>query len=57
MTEKTKFEMAIQGMQIPEQRRIGNADNAHWFLRDGAAINREHPMILLAICHARRLTH
>jgi len=55
MSERIKFERAIDGMQIPDSRRAGTPENARWFLRNGAMMNREHPKILLAICHARRI--
>jgi hypothetical protein len=55
MSERFKFERAISGMQIPEDRRLGTPENARWFLRSGAVLNRDHPNILLAICHARRI--
>lgn len=53
--EQTKFERAIADMQVPRERRKGTAENARWFLRSGAIVNRDHPQILVAICHARRL--
>lgn len=55
MSEHFKYERAIAGMQIPEDRRQGTPENARWFLRNGAVLNRDHPNILLAICHARRI--
>lgn len=55
MSQRIKFERAIQGMQMPDFRRAGTAENARWFLRSGAVLNRDHPKILLAICYARRI--
>ena len=55
MSERSKFERAIADMQIPQDRRRGTPENARWFLRSGAVLNREYPKILLAICHARRI--
>ncbi|MGD2117226.1 MAG: hypothetical protein PVG66_02610 [Chromatiales bacterium] len=55
-TERIKFENAIQDMQLPVARRSGTHTNARWFLRHGVAMNRAHPKILLAICHAQRIT-
>ena len=54
-TEVQKFESAIAGMKIPDQRKKGTPENARWFLRNGMVINRDHDNILVAICHARRL--
>ena len=54
-TEAQKFERAIAGMNIPEQRRKGTPENARWFLRNGLVINRDHINVLVAICHAQRL--
>ena len=55
MSERLKFETAIAGMRIPQDRRLGTPENARWFLRKGAVFNRRHPNILLAICHALRI--
>ena len=55
VTQRIKYERAIAGMRVPGERRSGTPENARWFLRSGAIVNREHPDILLAICHARRL--
>ena len=54
-SQRKKFEHAVADMRIPGERRSGTPENARWFLRRGAIVNRDHPNILLAICHARRL--
>ena len=56
LTERIKFERAINDMQVPAARRSGTHANARWFLSHAVAQNRAHPNILLAICHARRIT-
>lgn len=52
---KQKFERAVATMDVPEMRKEGNAFNARWFLRNGPVRNSEHPNILTAILHAKRL--
>jgi len=54
-SQRKKFERIVAELCVPNERRSGTAENARWFLRSGAIVNRDHPDILLAICLARRL--
>lgn len=54
-SQRRKFERVVAQLRVPDERRSGTPENARWFLRNGAIVNRDHPDILLAICHARRL--
>lgn len=54
-SQRKKFERIVAELRVPDERRSGTAENARWFLRSGAIVNRDHPNILLAICLARRL--
>jgi len=56
MNHYEKFEQAIKGMNIPEDRKQANAQSANWFLRQGVALNQGHPNIMTAIFHARHIT-
>ena len=55
MNHYTKFEKAVHDMNIPDNRKAANPQNALWFLRQGVAFNREHPKIMTAIFHAQRI--
>ncbi len=55
MNHYEKFESAIKNMDIPDNRKTASQTNALWFLRQGVALNKQHPNIFTAIFHAQRI--
>lgn len=51
-----RFERAITGMVIPDQRKVGNLPNAMWFLRNGMIRNSHHPRYTQAMDVAREIS-
>lgn len=55
MNHWVKFEKVISEMNVPDNRKKANTQNALWFLRQGVALNKDHPNVLTAIFHAQRI--
>ena len=55
MNHYEKFETVVKDMNIPNNRKVANQQNALWFIRQGVALNKDHPQVLTAIFHAQRI--
>lgn len=56
METKEEFEKIMKRMLVPEDKRIGTKENALWFLRNGAIMNRSNQYIMEAMDAARKLS-